>query len=433
MHLNNINSKINPNISMPLNNFTFSNTEYIENNNLEDQKENVTKYLLFPIHEGFANIFFEKINEKYFEKRIDLLKQSYKLIKTLLDPFIQLNRTLFFLANDYIDFTPQINNLLILKTMIDDFNTYKTKFIQDFAYFVKIGRGLGKIVPIIFFALLLTFVVASGALLITYYCKKRNQQWWILPMHIAWNGLRTFIFLFFVYGTLYGMIFLYSRDLIAYLKYAFSEENLNSNNIVIIPSKSQNFLQYCLINPYIYEDFKENNTINELIKNIVKIDSFNNNNQICPNIDKEINEACEEMKRSLLSDFNQFVQNFDDKDITYFKNKIRKDVNFYDTLNCTFINNTINLMYRGLWDFAWEARILCALSCCIGFFGAIAVYSFLWSMHFWKKDDNNLNYKKKKTIRKIAPPKDVDDESNTELVTTKNNQNSDNDGDGDSN
>jgi len=262
-------------------------------------------------------------------------------------------------------------------------------------------------------------------------------------MHITWNGLRTFIFLFFVYGTLYGMIFLYSRDLIAYLKYAFSEENLNSNNIVIIPSKSQNFLQYCLINPYIYEDFKENNTINELIKNIVKIDSFNNNNQICPNIDKEINEACEEMKRSLLSDFNQFVQNFDDKDITYFKNKIRKDVNFYDTLNCTFINNTINLMYRGLWDFAWEARILCALSCCIGFFGAIAVYSFLWSMHFWKKDDNytsnnnipydNLNNKKKKKIRKIAPPKDVYDESNTELVTTKNNQNSDNEGDGDSN
>ena len=421
---------------MPLNNFTFSRTNYTKKYEGQGLKESATKYLLFPIQEKFADKFICTIdkndNNKYKEKT-GFLQQSNKLIKTLLDPFIQLNQTIFFLANNFTNYTSQINNLQILKTMIDDFNTYKTKFIQDFDYFVKIGRGLGKIVPIIFFALLLTFVVASGALLITYYCKKRNQQWWILPMHIAWNGLRTFIFLFFVYGTLYGMIFLYSRDLIAYLKYAFSEENLNSNNIVIIPSKSQNFLQYCLINPYIYEDFKENNILNELIKNIVKIDSFNNNNQICPNIDKEINEACEEMKRSLLSDFNQFVQNFDDKDITYFKNKIRKDVNFYDTLNCTFINNTINLMYRGLWDFAWEARILCALSCCIGFFGAIAVYSFLWSMHFWKKDDNNLNYKKKKTIRKIAPPKDVDDESNTELVTTKNNQNSDNDGDGDSN
>ena len=418
---------------MPLNNFTFSRTNYTKKYEGQGLKESATKYLLFPIQEKFADKFICTIdkndNNKYKEKT-GFLQQSNKLIKTLLDPFIQLNQTIFFLANNFTNYTSQINNLQILKTMIDDFNTYKTKFIQDFDYFVKIGRGLGKIVPIIFFALLLTFVVASGALLITYYCKKRNQQWWILPMHIAWNGLRTFIFLFFVYGTLYGMIFLYSRDLIAYLKYAFSEENLNSNNIVIIPSKSQNFLQYCLINPYIYEDFKENNILNELIKNIVKIDSFNNNNQICPNIDKEINEACEKMKSSLLSDFYQFVKNFDDKDITYFKNKIRKDVNFYDTLNCTFINNTINLMYRGLWDFAWEARILCALSCCIGFFGAIAVYSFLWSMHFWKKDDNNLNYKKKKTIRKIAPPKDVDDESNTELVTTKNNQNSDNDGDG---
>ncbi len=361
--------------------------EYINNHyqNLTFSQNETLFYFIFPIKEEFINTILNTVNNLTYDKTITLLKQSNNMIKTLLDPFIQLNQTLFFLQNGIINYTSQINYLQKLVTMIDNFSSYKTEFIQDFTYFVKIERALGKIVPIIFFALLLTFVVASGALLITYYCKKRNQQWWILPMHIAWNGLRTFIVLFFIYGTLYGMVFLYSRDLIAYLKYAFSEENLNSNNIVIIPSKSQNFLQYCLINPYIYEDFKENNTINELIKNIVKIDSFINNNQICPNIDKDIKDACESMKTSLLFDYSQFVKEIDN-DVKYFKNKIRKDVNIYDAFNCTFINNTINLMYRGLWDFAWEARILCALSCCIGFFGEIVANFYILVMYHY---DNN--------------------------------------------
>jgi hypothetical protein len=84
-------------------------------------------------------------------------------------------------------------------------------------------------------------------------------------------------------------------------------------------------------------------------------------------------------------------------------------------------------MYRAMWDFAFETKVLCALSCCIGFFGEISVYSFLWVMHLWNKGDNNINIykssnnKKKNKNYKISPPKEMDDESNTELVNTKNN------------
>ena len=42
-------------------------------------------------------------------------------------------------------------------------------------------------------------------------------------MHIAWNGIRYFMFSFFIYGCAYGMLFLTSKDHIAYLQYAFSE------------------------------------------------------------------------------------------------------------------------------------------------------------------------------------------------------------------
>ena len=102
---------------------------------------------------------------------------------------------------------------------------YKSSFIEDFTYYIKVARAMGRIVPIIYFSLLLIIVVGSGALLITYYCKKVNQQFWILPMHIAWNLLRFFMVSFFIYGCAYGMLFLGAKDGIGYLKYAFSKKN----------------------------------------------------------------------------------------------------------------------------------------------------------------------------------------------------------------
>ena len=43
-------------------------------------------------------------------------------------------------------------------------------------------------------------------------------------------------------------------------------------------------------------------------------------------------------------------------------------------------------MYRTLYDLYIEARILCALSCCIGYFGAIAVYFFLLVIHHYNNE-----------------------------------------------
>ena len=107
-------------------------------------------------------------------------------------------------------------------------------------------------------------------------------------------------------------------------------------------------------------------------------------------------------------------------------------------------------MYRALWDLSWESRILCALSCCIGFFGAIAVYSFLWTMELWSNNNSgyqfhqkieNNNYSndnyappkienkksQKRKIRQIRPPKGVNNNHNIEMDDKK-----DDDDDGDS-
>lgn len=166
----------------------------------------------------------------------------------------------------------EINNL---KKFQDSFETYKSKFIKNFSYYVKLARALGRIVPIIYFSLLLIFVIGSGALLITYYCKKVNQQWWILPMHIAWNGIRFFMFSFFMYGCAYGMLFLGAKDSIAYLQYAFSEENLRSDDTIIVPKDAKEFLSYCLLSDTTMLDkIKGDGTLDKFWNEILKFESY---------------------------------------------------------------------------------------------------------------------------------------------------------------
>ena len=47
--------------------------------------------------------------------------------------------------------------------------TYKSKIIEDIEYYIHVARGIGQIVPIIYFAILLVFVVGAGILLIIYW------------------------------------------------------------------------------------------------------------------------------------------------------------------------------------------------------------------------------------------------------------------------
>ena len=315
-----------------------------------------------------------------------------------------------------------MDQLSLLKTFTEQYsnnwNEYKTKVIPDFTYYVNVFLAMGKIVPIIYFSLLLTFVVYSGALIITYYCSKRNQQWWIIPMHIAWNGLRFFIFSFFVYGCFFGMLFLFSRDAIALLQYIFSKENLTSDNMIILPKNTREFFTTCLYNNKIYDSFRyENDNLNEFLKYYFKFKNWLNNNK---EEDCE-SEYCRENIKKLRNEFNQnYKDRIRPEEIEdYFESIYKRDGNIYDNFNCSFIYNDINLMYRAMWDFSWESRILCALSCCIGFFGEIAVYALLWVMHFWNKDDNNegQNYRQIKNQntyikKKIPAPKELENDDN---------------------
>ena len=116
----------------------------------------------------------------------------------------------------------------------------------------------------------------------------------------------------------------------------------------------------------------------DFIGNAIKFEPFKSSIEgcdgLCEEYRKELLEAYPTNNTGLLSDYKKVYDNTG---------------SIYSGLNCNFIQNNLNLLYRALWDLSWEARIMCALSCFIGFMGAIAVYGFLWSMYLWRNDETN--------------------------------------------
>ena len=414
---------------------------------------NVSSYFDYPVPKDFVDDIF--ILYLIGSIKPEEMKTSMKLINANLFPtmndFLQLRKNWYNIKTNVNMYSPVISLIQSLSEWDNVFIPYKTKFMEYYDYYVDVFMAMGKIVPLVYFSLLLTFVVASGALLITYYCHQysENQQWWILPMHIAWNGLRFFIFSFFIYGCAFGMLFLGARDFIGYLQFAFSRENIFSENMVILPEKTQPIFQYCLFSNTTDVFDKYYTSMNDFVKYAVKIQSIRENIREFPkgahiNLQLYYDDVVDILEDCYL-DFaiNSTIKSA----VEYFKPIINRGDTIYENLDCSFVNNTINLMYRAIWDFSWETRILCALSCCIGFFGAIAVYSFLWVMELWNKDggyynnnyynryNNNNNYinnnnnnviqpnktqKRKIKKMKVPPPQDLDDESHTELANCKN-------------
>ena len=383
------------------------------NDSSEVYNSSLRDYFLFPIPVAI----YEEINSTA-NMNVDTLKSINNFISPFLNYYFNLYKSSDGLVKK-INLGDQITILENFDGYVTKFYNSKSEFMDDFDYYVDVAFAMGKIVPLIYFCILLSFVVASGALLIVYYCKKRNQLWWILPMHIAWNGIRFFMFSFFIYGSAFGMLFLFGKDTIAYYKYAFTEQNIYDENIIILPAESKSFFQNCLFKNSAYESLKENNFLNEFIKNADQMKTWIKNNQ---NSGENIYQTIQGLYNNINSNFLKYFED----ELEFFQDIIDRGENIYDSLNCTFINNNINLMYRALWDFAWETRILCALSCCIGFFGAIAVYGFLWAMNLWKRDDNYVPINKplksnnyspvKKPRRPIKPPSKLGGyQQNTEL------------------
>ena len=257
-------------------------------------------------------------------------------------------------------------------TFDNSFTNIKSDFLDDhFYYYAKTLKACLKILAMIYYSFLLTAITAAGVSMMFYACLKR-QGYLITFMHVLWNIIRFFMFSFFLYGTAYGIGFLAIRDSIAYLMYVFGNENLELNEPKLIGG-GKNFFRKCLLsdNSNLKSEFDQiyASSLNDFFYNYYEI--INNGTDY-----GEILKKLDTLKDSYgkNSTFDSLV------------NRAGKDGGLFGSFDCGFLKSNLNLLYTALYDASVESRILCAVSLCSAFFGAVAVYFFLLVMHHYNNE-----------------------------------------------
>ena len=272
----------------------------------------------------------------------------------------------------------------------EDFKDLKSEFLEKYYYYARVARACGKVLTMIYFCLLIIVTTFTGISMMFYACLKR-QGYLSIFMHVFWNIIRFFMFSFFVYGAAFGMGYLAIKDAVAYVMYVFGEENLKPKDDGVgrlIPKKDgKEFLYYCLIN-------NDNDYKNKLEKNIVNAfeEYFESYSEIKTFLDTFIPHPNQEGLSELIKSQNAIIVNITDN-LNNNICKVDSCVDFplvalrkggiFGSFDCSFLKSDLAMTYRTLYDLYIEARILCALSCCISFFGAVFVYFFLLVLHHY--------------------------------------------------
>ena len=346
----------------------------------------------------------------------------------------------------YGNFSSQKLNKIIIefKKASEDLKIYQNDFLDKVEYYIKVAKACGYILVMIYLCILSAISIIGCALLMAYSYLKEQLHLDVI-MHIIWNIVKFFIFSFLMYGAAFGMLYLGLRDAISYNKYLFGEENLNSNSTFLLPkNESKEFLKTCLFgekNEYfgdldnvIYDKLNElyNNygELKNLFKNNYTLDQYYNqefsvhtitnslrNLQPSDNTDTDDNEPSdisdnteiEEFKLSLIQPFanqsimiNKFISTLNKLPILT-NEEYNYNSRFLDSFNCGFLKSDLAILYNSLYDLSIESRILCALSCCIGFIGEISIYFYLLSIYHYDKKEfkdgegeyNNNNKKRR--------------------------------------
>ena len=280
------------------------------------------------------------------------------------------------------------DNIKMINSIKANFKDLKSEFLEKYYYYARVARACGKVLTMIYFCLLIIVTTFTGISMMFYACLKR-QGYLSIFMHVFWNIIRFFMFSFFIYGAAFGMCYLALRDAVAYVMHVFGEENLNPNDDGVgrlLPKKEgKEFLYYCLINEK--SDYK-----NKLDKNIVNafedyFNSYSELNSFLENFnyhqEKDIENLTTSQKK-IVNDIKENLKNFCKDDSCFdFPQMATREGGIFGSFDCSFLKSDLAMTYRTLYDLSIEARILCALSCCISFFGAIFVYFFLLVLHHY--------------------------------------------------
>lgn len=407
LKLNETKKLIDNNNNIILTNFNLANI------NLSDFKETLINF----------NVELNTDEESKRLKCLDGVNQMTRIIdkvKDLNDSIKELNN----FNNPY--YINQLNKSVeIFYSISKDLKNYKNGYLDKVEYYVKVGKGCGYILVMIYFSLL-SLVSICGIVLLLAYTFLSNQGNLDTFMHIAWNSIRFFVFSFLMYSAAFAMLYKGLRDLIPYNKFLFGQNLKESNTYVLPKEEAKDFLKSCLceekseykggldsllsskLNLFFF-DLKEfrkllkEYSLNNFQENLRYLDSdetsedttyetsFNNETiriiTTINNINTMLNKEFNEFNKNFASFIDDFGINDIEGDLSNSTNINSNSNSFSNSYDCKFLKSHLNLLYNSLYDLSVESRILYILSCCIGFFGEALIYFYLLSMYHYNKTE----------------------------------------------
>ncbi len=373
---------------------------------IEDTNMIKSENINYKYYGYFTEDYINKIVDIILEGgETDFIKKVNEITLTIALKYGKIIDAIYILQNfeDHIKSDSSKYNIENFKNFMtkikNDFSGIKDEFLKEYYYFARIARGWGKILTMIYLCLLCTTVTFEGFSMMFYVCLKR-QGYLQIFMHVLWNITRFFMFSFFFYGAAYGMCFLALRDAVAYVMFVFGEDNLNLNNknsYLIPKNEGKEFLHYCLIN----NENNYKNKINPILISALEdyFKSYSELKILFEDGDSEIilpkEHTDDESKlydrqnkiyRHISKIINQLSEYCNNENCDNLLETSIKQGGLFGYLDCSFLKSDLAMIYRTLYDMSVEARILCALSCCIAFFGAVFVYFFLLVLHHYNAE-----------------------------------------------
>ena len=384
-----------------------------------------------------------------------------KIKNKIIEKYEEMEESLLDLK-DYSEFySEQLNTSINNFDLISqDLKNYKSGHLDEVKHYVKIAKGCGYILVMIYLCIL-SFISVCGCLFLLAYSYLTNQGNLDILMHIVWNSIKFFSFSFFIYGAMFGMLFNGLRDLINVNIFLFGDNLIAEKTYLLPHKKSKEFLYFCLteekaeftdemdslVSENLDELYTNVGTLNNLLNKDYNlkshfedtyeiktsrnrrlelnpdpsdssIDEFDSDSDYSFESDNEDNnttslpfETVISMIKEINDSFTDFKKNNNIEETSYNQESL------LNSLDCGFLKNDLNILYNSLYDLSVESRILCFLSCFIAFFGEILVNFYLLSMYHYNKTEfreGNLDFTSRRRIREID--RNADSNSQNEFM-----------------
>ena len=410
-------------------------SEYITNNN-------ITNISSININEMDSSIL-DEISEKVlpFETRYATIISS---IMKLIDD----------------DNENSINNIITnLTSLKNNFTYFGDKIVKKYNDYKSVMKKFIYICFQTLYSFMLSFAVLEILFLVAYVVGEKNSSLYFIII-IFWYLIMLLSVTSFMIGACYGMITFGIKDGIGYIMYIFGSENIKLEEPIIIGNYST-FIFQCIHNTtfpgnlslYFNLQSENNFTFIGIYSIIETLSTEINDTQFSlPSLIKYIDslnalsglsEENENIRNNLISYLNKInnaftsyieteingetsllYNKFNSFFTTFFNSPLLTSSidNPFSFMNCGFIKNDLQIVYKALYDLSLRTRVLTALTLCIAFFALISGITIQISMMRYNDEDNNdyyddINNKKESSLLKKQNQKINDFQSKNPQIT----------------